>query len=205
MNKLQRNFLVVLVIWAAWNIRATAFDDPYCGDDVCQTDPCPPGGPPDPGDGCLEDEYGCDYDCGDAYCGDDICQNPPETELNCYQDCGWCGDGLCANLEGEDPDTCSADCGYCGDAKCTYWERPFESEFYCEDDCGPYPNPGCGECTAGAGGGCGEGYNCNTDNCCVVATCSYNPCTIAQQCCSGYKCYRQWGAFTGSGSCIPPH
>jgi hypothetical protein len=40
--------------------------DPYCGDDICQADGCPPGGPGTPGDGCEEMAGGniyCPEDC----------------------------------------------------------------------------------------------------------------------------------------------
>ncbi len=42
-------------------------------------------------------------------CGDETCSSATEDAYNCYQDCGWCGDGICSGPETES--TCFQDCG----------------------------------------------------------------------------------------------
>lgn len=77
----------VMAIPAAWS---------YCGDAVCDTRGCIPGGPEEEGDGCNEDALNCMEDCDPecwanyegGYCGDGICTICAEVELfTCQSDC----------------------------------------------------------------------------------------------------------------------
>lgn len=155
--------------------------------------------------------------CGPEVSCDDPCWVAGEGQLPFQNTCGGyggqpvdvvrgnclgtCGDGYCNDANFEDYDTCPEDClGYCGDDMCL----PPERDGSCEDDCGPHvTGPGCSECTPG-GSGCGPGYTCNTQSCCVVATCAYRPCNPLNPCCEGFKCYAQFNPWEGECFATPP-
>lgn len=103
--------------------------DCFCGDTTCLAS-----------DG--EDKNTCPLDCGHI-CGDGICADPFETVDNCREDCGWCGDGHCAD-------------NYCNDVAVGC---QIENCTCCPDDCGP-----CGACSVS-----GDCTNYAED--CVNGTC----------------------------------
>ena len=55
-----------------------------------------------------------------------------EDNLNCPEDCGWCGDSICQSSY-EDRSICGLDCGFCGDGSC---QNTFEDSYNCCEDCG---------------------------------------------------------------------
>jgi hypothetical protein len=61
-----------------------------CGDGICETDPCPPGGEISPGNGCQEDQYNCPCDCG----GTGACWTQPETVSTYFSFIQWPSDGV---------------------------------------------------------------------------------------------------------------
>ena len=95
-----------------------------------------------------EDASLCPQDCS-YYCGDKKCNFnygvydyyklhnggviPRETYWNCPRDCGYCGDGKCAN--GKNKGNCPLDCSkdsVCGNGTCENGETPEN----CSGDCG---------------------------------------------------------------------
>src|SRR4030095_2062550 len=119
-----------------------------CGDGIC--DPasgfCRPF-PPENNENCPVDCFcdngtcdadetpgSCFQDCG--FCGDGICDpfNPrnPEDGLNCGQDCERCGDGICSP-DVETVEECPEDCN-CGNGTCDQWNGEFPGN--CLEDCG---------------------------------------------------------------------
>ena len=93
-----------------------------------------------------EDGEICYEECG--YCGDGVCTWDFEGEW-CYEDCGsTCGDGIC--WFNEDAASCPEDCAICGNGICS----PGENVFDCPSDCGVC---GDGICEAG------EESTCFTD------------------------------------------
>jgi hypothetical protein len=145
----MRLFAVLIGYWVVsgggtsvgTGIAASYAFDEYCGDEICQEDPCSSFTEPTPGNGCQEDAVSCPEDCG--YCGDDYCSvEIGETVQTCIEDCGYCGDGICFQPEETAPGN------------------------HCSDDCGPPPSVPCNQCSENAD--CGSGEVCNAQRCCAV-------------------------------------
>ena len=75
-------------------------------------------------------------------------------------DSGYCGDGICSAIYGEDRYNCPQDCqpqeGFCGDGKCDI----SENNLNCPEDC--ERSPTCGDGICGVGESCKNcAYDCS--------------------------------------------
>jgi hypothetical protein len=148
----------------------------------------------------------CDEPCGIGWtmytCNDyGYCSSP-----------GYCGDGYCAPVMGEDFSNCPGDCDLgppggspvCGDANC---ERPAENSDNCPGECANLGDCGDGVCDLGESPGncsadcvyagyCGyEGFNCDWGYACVGNRCVWN----GQG--NGFEC-DWWGDCWGAQKCV---
>ncbi|MFH2063150.1 MAG: calcium-binding protein, partial [bacterium] len=139
---------------------------PMCGNEMCEEGEdswwCPTDCSAGCGDGaCGADEscISCPADCDECPdpCGDGICAEADgETHLTCPDDCpNPCGDGVCEGLLGETVESCPADCEpagpVCGDGVCDALGG--ETILSCPADCEP-AGPVCGD------GGCTDDESC---------------------------------------------
>ena len=156
-----------------------------CGNKVCE-----PGQTPE----------SCPEDCLNSACGDGAC-DPTENAETCPHDCAIaCGNGDCET--GESFEDCPADCGYCGDGICQNMEKyPSDDDVqgvskYCKADC----NMDCGDGTCDAG----EEATCPAD--CLEFFCDPTPACQAKECgydgCGGFcPCGDGAGDCTATGVC----
>ena len=145
--------------------------EPDCNGRICGDDGC--------GSQCGECDAGwtcsmegrCDPPA--PRCGDDAC-NGDEDCSTCPADCGsCCGDGTCADAQGETCATCLADCACDGGARCDAEGGTCEA---CQPQC---DGRACGE--DGCGGTCG--------NCPDMAACDNGVCAVmCMPVCDGRSC-----------------
>lgn len=127
-----------------------------CDPPVCDRD-----GRCDPG----ENNSNCPGDCPpewDCFCGDGYCDLTCENASTCYDDCGWCGDGLCTWPE--DSYDCAYDCGC-----------PWDFPFACGGECWTCNNSSdYASCCGGVFVTCGYyyPYYCPIDGLCYTYPCS---------------------------------
>jgi hypothetical protein len=88
---------------------------------------------------CGETEANCPQDCG--VCGDNECWPTTENVQNCPQDCHKCGDGICSPGS-EDNTTCPQDCSRCGDGICDCVKENTQN---CPADCASCGDGICSE------------------------------------------------------------
>jgi hypothetical protein len=162
----QNNLTITCLTWGIYG-------SPCCGDSVCDSGEtlscsgdCPPEGCE--GEGCDEGEG----ECGNDQCdGDEDCDSCPE---DCGQDCGYCGDQICAanefggggsqhppgcNIPSESwCDYCEEDCGGCNPYYC--------DPAVCEDD-----NGQCRPCEEDSECAFGDEYCAFDGNCYISAEC----------------------------------
>lgn len=151
------------------------------------------------GDTCPEicwEEAHCDWPCYEG-------GEPTECGLyDGGASNGWCeltcGDGICSwsSPHEEDDVNCPEDCGFCGDDFCAWF---FEKPWTCSDDCGG-ASPG-NECDPEEQD-CGGGDVCSSGGYCIDQPQCSNCCTDTSQCSGGARCEGFHPDLAGYGWCL---